>query len=117
MLGFNAYQQEALSRLGSMSDLEALKATAMGLAGETGEYIDRLKKSIYHGQPLNPEKLGLELGDVLWYLSVAASKLGFSLEEIAEMNLTKLRKRYPHGFSPEASRARADLADADSGSR
>ena len=34
-----------------------------------------------------------ELGDVLWYLSVAASDLGYTLEEIAEMNIDKLRKR------------------------
>jgi NTP pyrophosphatase (non-canonical NTP hydrolase) len=41
-----------------------------------------------------------ELGDVLWYVSEIASCLGVTLEHVAEVNVEKLRKRYPNGFDP-----------------
>ena len=49
-----------------------------------------------------------ELGDVLWYLAMSAQRQGFTLSQVATANVQKLAKRYPSGFSPEASIARAD---------
>ena len=74
---------------------------ALGLAGETGEAVELVKKWIRddHGDTtfdLNPnrlEKLKLELGDVLWYLANLASDCGLSLESIAQSNLRKLKSR------------------------
>lgn len=73
---------------------------ALGLCGEAGEYADIVKKHLYHGHALDRDKAIKELGDVLWYVAVAARSLGSSLEYVAEVNVAKLRARYPGGFSP-----------------
>ena len=75
----------------------------MGLNGEAGEAIDILKKHLFQGHPLDSEHLAKELGDVAWYLAVSADALGYSLEEILQMNVDKLRARYPDGFEAERS--------------
>lgn len=76
---------------------------AMGLAGETGEVIDYLKKVIYHNHELDKNKVKDELGDLLWYLTGLATILRIDLGEIASYNIEKLKKRYPDGFSSERS--------------
>ncbi|MEI7479827.1 MAG: nucleoside triphosphate pyrophosphohydrolase family protein, partial [Actinomycetes bacterium] len=80
----------------------------MGLAGETGELIDLLKKWIGHGHELNLNEVEKELGDILWYVAEIATTLDLRLYEIAEKNEDKLKERYPEGFSVEDSVKRAD---------
>lgn len=75
----------------------------LGLAGEAGEFADMMKKHHGHGHDLDREKAAKELGDVLWYLSVLADSLGFSLSTIAQMNVDKLQARYKKGFTIEES--------------
>lgn len=82
--------------------------TALGMCGEAGEFAEQIKHEHYHGHEENREKKRKELGDVLWYLSMAAKKHGFKLSEIASGNVVKLAKRYPNGFTTEASIKRAD---------
>lgn len=82
---------------------ESLSNYAMGLAGESGEVVDLLKKSVYHGHQFNAEELKGELGDVLHYLAGLATMCGMTLEDVASANIAKLQKRYPKGFSKEAS--------------
>lgn len=65
---------------------------ALGLAGEAGEFIEKMKKRIRDGV-FDRELAAKELGDVLWYLSQLAGDLGYSLEDIAKMNLKKLADR------------------------
>lgn len=79
---------------------------SMGLAGESGEIIDYLKKVIYHGHELDREHMKEELGDLLWYVSGLASIMNLDLNEIAKENIEKLKKRYPNGFSETDSRNR-----------
>lgn len=74
-----------------------------GLAGETGELIDLLKKHLFHGHPLDLKKARSEIGDVLHYLAVLTHVLGFTLSDVAEGNIAKLEARYPDGFSSAAS--------------
>lgn len=74
----------------------------LGLAGETGEMVDKVKKLYRNSQSdVVPEEkrieMGKELGDVLWYLGRAAKKLGFSLGEIATLNVQKLADRARRG--------------------
>lgn len=76
---------------------------ALGLAGEAGEFANMVKKKTAHKHQISEEELADELGDVLWYAAEAASACGLDLSEIAEMNVEKLRKRYPDGFSSEKS--------------
>ena len=107
-LTFQKYQKQAMTTLNPRLDpKEKLINSVMGLCGESGEVIDHVKKWLAQGHPLNKEALKEELGDVAWYLAEAASALDLSLEEIAQANLNKLKKRYPDEFSEQASQARS----------
>ena len=75
----------------------------LGLAGESGECCDILKKHRFQGHELDREHLAKELGDVAWYLAVGAHALGYDLETVLHMNVVKLRERYPDGFEAERS--------------
>lgn len=103
------YQAKAARTLGESGE-RGLAAYGMGLSGEAGEVTDYLKKVIFHGHPMDRDRLEKELGDVLWYLTGIATVEGLFLEQIAQKNLDKLRQRYPKGFSQEASRTRVDDA-------
>jgi NTP pyrophosphatase (non-canonical NTP hydrolase) len=87
-------------------DQRLLDATA-GLAEEAGEVLGLVRKHLFMGHDLDLARLTAELGDALWCLTVAATTLGVSLEEVAEANLAKLRRRYPDGYSDDASAGRA----------
>jgi NTP pyrophosphatase (non-canonical NTP hydrolase) len=68
---------------------------ALGLAGEAGEVADKVKKIIRDGRNDAEyyNQIAKELGDVLWYCAVLADDLGYSLQQIAEMNVYKLQAR------------------------
>lgn len=104
----NEYQEETHRTAGDRPVDVALAMCGMGLAGESGEVVDHIKKHLFHGHPLNKEKLVKELGDSLWYVAAIASHIGVTLEDVAKANIEKLRKRYPNGFSVEDSLKRAD---------
>ncbi len=70
----------------------------LGLAGEAGEVVDMIKKATFHGIPLDREKFINELGDVLWYIGCLGEALDVGIEDIAQANTAKVRKRYPNGF-------------------
>lgn len=70
----------------------------LGLAGEGGEVADILKKHVFHGKALDTAHLFEEVGDVLWYLDRLCWLMGWTLEEVMQANVAKLRKRYPGGF-------------------
>lgn len=74
---------------------------ALGLAGEAGEVVDLIKKGIYHQQGIDKDKVKKELGDVLWYLSALCKQFDFTLEEVMEANINKLKARFPDGYSSE----------------
>jgi NTP pyrophosphatase (non-canonical NTP hydrolase) len=101
---FNGYQSRAKSTARTNVELEQpLAIWALGLTGEAGEVADIIKKVLGHGHPLNREKIAEELGDVLWYVAVLANELDYSLSDIANRNIEKLKRRYPEGFSVERS--------------
>ena len=107
--GFDDYQELAL-RTASASSLKdtgtMLNTAALGLAGESGEIADHIKKIMFHGHPLDDatrDKIAKEIGDILWYCAMGAHGIEMTLGEIATMNVEKLKKRYPEGFSTENS--------------
>ena len=105
----NEYQQLAMRTLNPALDKkDVLINSVMGLCGESGEAIDIVKKWLAQGHDLNKEKLARELGDIAWYLAEAATALELPLEDILAANIEKLHKRFPAGFSSEASIVRAD---------
>lgn len=100
----NAYQKQAMATLNPALDKkDVLINGVMGLCGESGEAIDIVKKHLAQGHPLDAGRLAKELGDVAWYLAETATAIGYSLGDILEMNLDKLQKRYPEGFTVEHS--------------
>lgn len=103
-MNFNQYE-EAMKRTASKLELndENLCGGALGIAGEAGEVADYIKKVVYHGHDFSKDKLAEELGDVLWYVAYLSSLAGFSLSDIAKLNIEKLKKRYPNGWEKERS--------------
>lgn len=105
----NDYQKEAMRTASGMSDkYPRILNGLMGLNGEAGECIDILKKHLFQGHELDNKHLAKELGDVAWYLAVSAYAIGYDLETVLQMNVDKLRARYPDGFDPEKSQHRKD---------
>ena len=100
----NEYQKLAMTTLNpALSPKDVLINGVMGLCGESGEAIDLVKKHLAQGHELNREQLAKELGDIAWYLAETATAIGYPLEEILQMNIDKLKKRYPEGFAVERS--------------
>ncbi len=100
----NEYQKKALRTLNpKLDNKDVLINGVMGLCGESGEAIDLVKKHLAQGHELDKEKLAKELGDIAWYLAETAYAIGYDLEEIFQMNIDKLEKRYPKGFDVNKS--------------
>lgn len=119
--GLDEYQEATLRTWNKRNDFGfRVSNAALGLTGEAGEVADLVKKAIYHGHGFQPahcpgeengnvHKLALELGDIMYYVGIMAHEMGYTLQDIAEMNISKLAKRYPDGFSREASQKRVDV--------
>lgn len=103
----NQYQKLAYRTANhKLPDEQQLQCAAMGLAGEAGEFCDRVKKIVFHSHPFTEEerrKLQEEAGDILWYVALAATALDVSLNDMAQGNIEKLARRYPEVFTPELS--------------
>ena len=105
----NEYQKLALTTANpNLSEKDMLLNGVMGLCGEAGEVIDLVKKHLAQGHALDKEHLAKELGDVAWYLALTASAIGYSLEDVFQMNIDKLKKRYPEGFASQNSIVRSE---------
>ena len=106
-MDFNTYQTEAAKTV-SENGFDLINA-ALGLCGESGEFADLVKKLAYQGHDLDKEHLKRELGDIMWYMALAATIIGYDLEDIAETNIAKLRARYPKGhFESQNSKVRKE---------
>lgn len=100
----NEYQKEALRTASGMNkEYPMILNGVLGLTGESGECADMVKKHLFQGHDLDKEHLAKELGDVAWYVAVSAHAIGYDLETILQMNVDKLRRRYPDGFDAEKS--------------
>lgn len=105
------YQQMSMRTAGeARSPRDMLITGALGLTGESGEVADLVKKHVAHGHALDEQHLREELGDVSWYIAFICSAMGWNWSEILRENQAKLARRYPQGFSTEASIARVDKA-------
>lgn len=99
----NEYQAAAMRTANELSDDDLVLNGALGLAGESGEVADHLKKHMFQGHEFDKKHVAKELGDICWYIAIAAKGLGYTLEEIMQMNVEKLSARYPDGFDPDKS--------------
>jgi NTP pyrophosphatase (non-canonical NTP hydrolase) len=81
-------------------NLPQLLTAALGLTAESGEFSEVVKKIILQGKPYNEDNvfhMKRELGDICWYIAQACMALDTTFDEIIEMNVDKLKKRYPGG--------------------
>ncbi len=101
----NEYQEGVKTTANPSCPELSLLNWALGL-GEVGEFQNLVKKKFFHGHDVSGEELADELGDVLWYVAMAANEIGYTLEDVAQLNLDKVAKRYPEGFSEKGSRDR-----------
>ncbi len=96
------YQQLALRTAPEHQTIhDDLMHAGMGICTEGGELLDLSKKHTFYGKPVDWHNAAEEIGDTLWYCAIAARALGLSLEQIAQLNIDKLKARYPDNFSPE----------------
>ena len=79
-------------------DTGTILNACLGLSGEVGEFNDMIKKWIFHEKDLDEEHLKKELGDIMWYIAMMCHAFRWGLDEIMEMNINKLKARYPKGF-------------------
>lgn len=100
----NEYQEAALRTAPKKLDnMQLLLNGLIGLNSEAGEALDILKKHLFQGHWLDRAATAKELGDVCWYLAIASHALGYQLDDIFQMNIDKLKNRYPDGFDAEKS--------------
>ena len=82
------------------ADIPRLLTAALGLSAEAGEFTEVVKKIILQGKPYNEDNvfhMKRELGDICWYLAQACMALDTTIDEVIEMNVDKLKARYPGG--------------------
>ena len=97
------------------ANIERLTTAGVGLAAESGEFLEIVKKMVFQGKPWdehNRKHLIIELGDVMWYVAQACMALDISFDEVIERNIKKLEKRYPGGsfdINDSENRAADDL--------
>lgn len=94
---FNDYQKKARKTAVYPNQGKNFLYPAMGLGGEIGEVLNKIGKLMRGDRKLTDEvknEIGSEMGDVLWFMAQLGTELGLSLDEIADRNLDKLKKRY-----------------------
>lgn len=116
-MDIDEYQRLAARTAKSFTHLETdLVHAALGLCSEAGEFTSIVKRAAIYDVEVTADMrnhMYEELGDVIWYAALAATKLGVNLSSVAEMNVEKLRQRFPRSYSDQAAEARADKGGAD----
>ena len=103
----NEYQKLAARTINpelvpSQQELHALH----GMVGEIGE-IHSLYQKIYQGHLPDVAHLEKELGDLLWFIAEYCTAMGWDMDDVARLNIDKLRARFPEGFDVDKSLHRA----------
>ena len=99
----NEYQALAARtiNLGLTSEGQRMHALH-GMAAEIGE-LHSLYQKAYQGHTMNEEHAKKEVGDILWMIAEYCTANGWNLDDIMQLNIDKLRVRYPEGFDAEHS--------------
>ena len=96
----HAFAQRIVNLQSEGFPTERLLTASVGMCAEAGEFTEVVKKIIFQGKPVTEENLfhlKRELGDIMWYVMQACMGLETCLDEIIEMNVEKLKARYPGG--------------------
>ena len=73
-----------------------------GMVGEIGEIHSVYQKHL-QGHEFDEKEIIKEVGDLLWFIAEYCTIMGWTLEEVMDLNIKKLKKRYPHGFNADRS--------------
>lgn len=99
----NEYQKLAARTMNQELSLKEQGRHALhGMVGEIGELHSIYQKK-YQGHPFDENHAKKELGDLLWFVAEYCTVHGWSIEDIMQMNIDKLKERFPDGFSAECS--------------
>lgn len=104
-MNFQEYQEKSRETAIYPNLGDNLPYLALGIAGESGEVADKVKKFIRDAKFTSIKDLSVEqkkeltteIGDVLWYIAQLATELDMSLEAVAQQNIDKLQGRKQHG--------------------
>lgn len=100
-MDFKQYQKESRKTAEYKNKDKDYIYPLMGLAGEIGEVIEKIKhvyrdkNNVFDNEA--KKEIAKEMGDVLWYLTQLATELGISLDQVAEDNIVKLQSRQKRG--------------------
>lgn len=104
----NEYQHLAARTIDKDLSVTSMTLHALhGMTSENGE-LNSIYQKAYQGHEVNAEALKKELGDLLWFAAEYCTAQGWQLDDICQMNIDKLIRRYPDGFSPIRSLNRAE---------
>lgn len=99
----NEYQKAAARFINQkLYQCQQMTHALHGIAAESGE-IHSLFQKEFQGHSIDPEHLKKELGDLLWFITEFCTAMNWTLEEVAQLNIDKLKARYPEGFSEDKS--------------
>ena len=102
-MNMNEYQKLAARTIDrELLNWEVESHALNGMVGEIGE-LHGIYQKVYQGHEADEEHLKKELGDLLWFIAEYCTANGWKLNDIARMNINKLKARYPEGFDPEKS--------------
>ena len=99
----NEYQQLASRTINQALTTYGKRQHALfGMAAEVGELLGLYQKS-YQGHELIEEHEQKEVSDILWFIAEYCTVQGWEFDDIMQMNIDKLKARFPDGFDPEKS--------------
>lgn len=104
----NEYQLLASRTMDSnMNEVQIERHALHGMVGEIGE-LHSIYQKIYQGHRFDEEHAKKELGDLLWFVAEYCTANNWMLEDVMQLNIDKLKTRYPNGFEKEKSLHRAE---------
>lgn len=107
-MDFNEYQKLAARTINNDLTYSDMEDHALhGMVSEVGE-LHGIYQKMYQGHDIDREHVKKELGDLLWFIAEYCTVYGWRMEDVAKMNIDKLKARYPDGFSAENSLNRAE---------
>ena len=102
-MNINEYQKLASRTIiTSLQDHELSKHALHGMVGEIGE-LHSIYQKCYQGHSFDQDHAKKELGDLMWFIAEYCTAHHWNLDDICQMNIEKLKARYPDGFEADKS--------------
>lgn len=103
----NEYQKLAARTIADIGEYNMMHHALHGMVGEIGE-LHSLYQKTYQGHVLEESHLKKECGDLLWFVAEYCTVMGWKLGDVMQLNINKLKARYPEGFDADKSLHRAE---------